>query len=222
MYSSKPTGAATWLVDGDVAATQRHIDRDMQAAGAGKFPVFTFYRYYASSGADATAYRAWVTAAADAIGKHSGPAVVVLEPDLFALQERSDANAILDAAIGIIKSRAPRAALFLDIGHSAWLPSTTVVSRAKSYRNFAQIDGWASNTSNFQPTSREEAYARELFAATQKPAIIDTSRNGLGRAPSVIHNPPESEWDPGARFAWHAAGSAVLFNYHNKPYDEGD
>jgi hypothetical protein len=223
MFSSKSTGAATWLINGDTGSTQGQINSDMNAAGASKFPVFTFYRYYNGSGTDANAYRGWVTAAAQAIGSHSGGyAVVVLEPDSFALQNRSDVNDVLNTAIGIIKEKAPNAALFLDIGHSAWLSSGAVLMRAKGYSNYALIDGWASNTSNFQPTPQEETYAMQLFAGSGKPGIIDTSRNGLGRLPSTIINPPRSEWEPGAPFAWHPDKPGVYFNYHNKPWNEGD
>jgi hypothetical protein len=223
MFWSNPTAAATWLVNPDTGMTQSQIDADMNAAGNNRFPVFTFYRYFLGSGTNAAAYQGWATAAAMAIGRHpSQYAVVVLEPDSFALQNQPDVNQVLDAAIATIKQQAPNAALFLDIGHSAWLASDTVVQRAKSFRNYALIDGWASNTSNFQPTSNEENYARQLYGASGKPAIVDTSRNGLGTIPSTIINPPANEWAVGASFAFHPSDPAFYFNYHNKPSDERD
>jgi cellulase/cellobiase CelA1 len=194
----------------------------MNAAGSARFPVFTLYRYYTNSGTDATAHRAWVTAVAEAVGKHANNAVLVLEPDAFALKDRPDVDAVLDAALGILAEKAPNAAVFLDIGHSKWLIADAVVARAKGYKNFASIEGFASNTSNFQATAQEEAYARQLFASANKPTIIDTSRNALGRQPATIFNPPDSEWDPGPPFAFHPNDPAVFFNYYNKPSNERD
>jgi endoglucanase len=222
MHSSKPTGAATWLVNADPGASRSLIDADMNAAGDARFPVFTLYRYYPNSGTNAAAHKSWVTSIAELIGKHQNLCVVVLEPDAFALKERADVDAVLDVAIGILKEKAPNAALFLDVGHSDWLAASAVVSRAKAYANFSKIEGFALNTSNFQATDKEVAYARQLHAMTDKPSIIDTSRNGLGRVPSTIFNPPESEWDPGPKFAFHPDDPAVLFNYYNKPSNERD
>jgi hypothetical protein len=223
-YSSKSTGAATWLVNADARATQTAIDSDMKAAGSDRFAVFSLYRYAPNSGTNAAGHRAWIVAVAEAIARNGGTCVVVLEPDAFALgaKDRPDVDAVLNTAIGILKDQAPNAALFLDIGHSNWHPASTVLARAKAYSNYAKIDGWASNTSNFQPTSKEEAYARQLYDGSQKPTIIDTSRNGLGRVPSTIFNPPDSEWDPGPPFAFHPNDPAVLFNYYNKPSNERD
>ena len=224
MYSSKPTGAATWLVDADAAAMQRLIEADMRAAGANRFPVFSLYRYFPNSGANAASHRTWVTSIAETIGRAGGPAVVVLEPDAFALgtNERPDVDAVLNTAIGILKDKAPNAALFLDIGHSNWHPAGTVLSRAKAFSNYARIDGWASNTSNFQPMQAEINFARALHAGSNKPVIIDSSRNGRGTPPRTIFNPPDSEWDPGPPFAFHPQEPAVLFNYYNKPSNERD
>lgn len=222
MYSSKPSGAASWLVSEDPNACKALIDSDMAAAGPERFPVFSLYRYFPNSGTDAVEYASWLGVVAAALGQHRGVCVVVLEPDAFALRERADVDTVLDQAIEVLASRAPNAAIFLDIGHSNWLGAEAVIARVKNYRSYAKIAGWALNTSNFQPTEREVGYARALFASSQKPSIIDTSRNGLGRTPSTIFNPPESEWDPGPPFAWHPDDPAVLFNYYNKPSNERD
>ena len=224
-YSTKPTGAATWLVNADARATQTTIDSDMKAAASSnKFAVFSLYRYQPNSGTDAAGHRAWVTAIAEAIARNPGTCVVVLEPDAFALgtRERPDVDTVLDTAVGILKEKAANAAVFLDIGHSNWIPAPMVLSRAKSYSNYAKIDGWATNTSNFQAMAAEVAFAKQLYEGSNKPAIIDTSRNGLGRQPSTIFNPPDSEWDPGPTFAFHPSDPAVLFNYYNKPSNERD
>jgi hypothetical protein len=222
MYSSKPTGAATWLVNGDSGSARGKISSDMNAAGQSKFPVFTLYHFNKDSGTSASAYHDWVSAIADEIGKHNGNAVVVVEPDSFALNNVSGVDNVLDDAIAVLKQKAPNAAVFLDVGHSNWLSAGGVVSRAKNYPHYAQIDGWATNTSNFQPEANEEAYGKNLFSQSGKPSIIDSSRNGLGTVPSTIINPPANEWKPGPTFAFHSADSGVLFNYYNKPSDERD
>lgn len=222
VYSSKPTGAANWLVNGDSGSARGKISSDMNAAGQSKFPVFTLYHFNKDSGTSASAYHDWVSAIADEIGKHNGNAVVVVEPDSFALNNVSGVDNVLDDAVAVLKQKAPNAAVFLDVGHSNWLSAGGVVSRAKNYPHYAQIDGWATNTSNFQPEANEEAYGKNLFSQSGKPSIIDSSRNGLGTVPSTIINPPANEWKPGPTFAFHPADSGVLFNYYNKPSDERD
>jgi len=222
MFSSKATGAATWLVNGDSGAARGQIGSDMNAAGKSKFPVFTLYHFNKESNTSASAYHDWVSAIADEIGKHDGNAVVVVEPDSFALNNVAGVDGVLDDAVAVLKQKAPNAAVFLDIGHSNWLSAGGVVSRAKGYPHYAQLDGFASNTSNFQPEPNEEAYAKNLYAQSGKPVIIDSSRNGLGTVPTTIHNPPADQWKPGPTFAFHPEDSGVLFNYYNKPSNEND
>jgi len=222
MFSSKGTGAATWLVNGDSGAARGQIGSDMNSAGKSKFPVFTLYHFNKESNTSASAYHDWVSAIADEIGKHDGNAVVVVEPDSFALNNVSGVDGVLDDAVAVLKQKAPNAAVFLDIGHSNWLSAGGVVSRAKGYPHYAQLDGFASNTSNFQPEPNEEAYAKNLYLQSGKPVIIDSSRNGLGTVPTTIYNPPADQWKPGPTFAFHAEDSGVLFNYYNKPSNEND
>jgi len=222
MFSSKPTGAATWLVSGDTGAVRGQIGNDMNAAQTSKFPVFTLYHFNMGSGTSASAYHDWVSQVADEISKHSGNAVVVVEPDSFALRNVTGVDDVLDDAVHVLKQKAPNAAVFLDIGNSNWLNPAGVVSRAKAYPHYAEIDGWASNTSNFQAEANEEAFAQNLYSASHKPTIIDSSRNGLGKTPSTIINPPANEWQPGPKFAFHPDNPAVFFNYYNKPSNERD
>jgi endoglucanase len=219
-WANATTEAATWLLGGGTPATT--VTRNMTAAGASKFAVFTTY-YSVNVNPNATGFATWIDGIGKAIGAQSNPAVVVLEPDAYPGAGSNQAkHDMLNAAIGTLKQDAPNAAVFLDIGNSGWLSAQTIATKVKTYSNYALIDGWASNTSNFHPTPNEVTYAQQLWALTCKPTIIDTSRNGLGKMPSTIINPPASEWAVGASFAWWPDNPAVFFNYHNKPWNESD
>jgi|GEM_PF-3695102 len=228
MYSSNPTGAATWIGDwGDMPSVVR--DEMDAAAAQGRFVVFSTY-YSVDLNPDESGFIAWIEGVASAIGSSPGPTVVALEADAFPSAGDDEAkHRMLDRAIGILKQSAPNAAVFLDIGHSAWLDAQSVVDRARTYQNYALIDGWASNTSNYNPTENEIAYADALYALSGKPTIIDTSRNGCDHPPNIpVHNPPQCTggqtsncWCEGQPFQFHD-DPAVLFLYYNKPSDEPD
>jgi hypothetical protein len=219
-YGESQPPAARWLLFQYSGKNARY---DMKTSAKEKtFPVFSFYALLAAP--NHQAYKKWLITEAEAIGSYKNICVVVLEPDRFASDPKNDS--ILDWAIETIKSKAPNAAVFLDIGHSRWIPYKEIVKRVKKYNSYGMIDGFASNVSNFRPDKDEAAFAQKLFKATGKPVIIDTSRNGLssrtGKCPTTVHNPPRSQWEPGAPFAFHPKEKHILFNYHNKPHHEKD
>jgi len=222
MYASSATVvAATWLGRGwtDGQTLTNTIKRDMTNAGSSRFAVFTTYYSLNMNPFDGY-FLQWIETAARAIGSQNTVAILVLEADAFAGR---GALSLLDQGIGLIKKNAPNAAVFLDIGHSAWLGAEDVASKAKGFANYDLIDGWASNVSNYQPDANEAAYAARLCAVTGKPTIVDTSRNGLGRVPSVIHNPPRSEWAPGKTTPFlPPQPCGVVLSYYNKPSNESD
>ena len=219
-YGDSEPPAARWLL---INYDGKNAIQDMKAAAKLKrFPVFSFYAILASP--DVGKYKKWLITQAEAIGSCDNVCVVVLEPDRFASDKKNDP--LLDWGIETIKSKAPNAAVFLDIGHSRWIPYKDIVNRVKKYKSYEMLDGFASNVSNFRPDKDEAAFALKLFKATGKPVIIDTSRNGLssrtGKCPTTVHNPPRSQWEPGAPFAFHPKEKHILFNYHNKPHHEKD
>ena len=219
-YQESEPQAARWLL---IRYDGKNINRDMQQAERmRRFPIFSFYALLDTP--DETAYKKWLKVQAEAIGKYSSPCIVVLEPDRFASDPKNDT--ILDWSVQALKETAPNAAVFLDIGNSNWLSARIVAARVKKYKSYALLDGFSTNVSNFRPDKDEERYAEELYKLTKKPSIIDTSRNGLstatGKCPKTVHNPPRSEWKPGAIFRFHPKQPYVLFNYHNKPYHEKD
>jgi len=219
-YGKSEPPAARWLL---FNYSGQNAQSDMRAsAKEKKFPIFSFYALLAAP--NIQAYKKWVIEQAEAIGKYKNLCIIVLEPDRFASNTKNDP--ILDWAIATIKSKAPNAAVFLDIGHSRWIQPKDIVRRVKKYKSYEMIDGFASNVSNFRPDKDEAAFALKLFKTTKKPVIIDTSRNGLstktGKCPTTVHNPPRTQWEPGAPFAFHPKQKHILFNYHNKPYHEKD
>jgi len=219
-YGNSEPPAARWLL---IDYNGRIAKEDMKASlKEKKFPVFSFYSILAAP--NIPTYKEWVITQAEAIGSCKNICVIVLEPDRFATNSKNDP--LLDWAIETIKSKAPNAALFLDIGHSNWISCKDIVKRVKNYKSYKMIDGFASNVSNFRPDKDEAAFALKLFKATGKPVIIDTSRNGLstrtGKCPSTVHNPPRNQWEPGKPFAFHPKEKHIIFNYHNKPHHEKD
>lgn len=226
MFSSENTGAAKWLYPGmyanEVRISRAAIASLMDASGDNAFPVITIYQCLHCGGVDFDAYFAWIEELSIMISEKPGEVVLVIEPDTFAMSASNDEmNDILDKTCGIIGDNAENAAIFLDIGHSGWMNAQEVWDIVSDYDNLHKIDGWASNTANFQPSDVEQRFADELFAFSGKPLIIDTSRNGCG-VPSTIHNPDPNEWCPGDDFDLHPDTPSIFFNYHNKPWDEED
>jgi endoglucanase len=183
-----------------VAATVGSRVATVHAAGA--VPVFVAYNIphrdcgsYSSGGASAAAsYQAWIRAFAAGLG--TGRAAVVLEPDALAqlsclsptLQaERLSllryATATLGAKAGI--------AVYIDAGHSGWIPAGTMAARLRS-AGIQSARGFSLNVSFFDSTTSEVAYGRSISAAVGGAHfVIDTSRNGQGLAPQRAWcNPP--------------------------------
>ncbi|MBN2340853.1 MAG: glycoside hydrolase family 6 protein [Deltaproteobacteria bacterium] len=228
MYSTEATGCASWLFpdmytdENQVRLSRAMIATPMEESGDDRFPVITIYQCLHCGGFDEDGYLAWIEELAVMISEKPGDVVLVIEPDTFAMSANDDEmNDILDKVCGIIADNAENAAVFLDIGHSGWIDAEGVFELVSQYENYDKIDGWASNTSNFQPMELEELFADELYELTDKPVIIDTSRNGCG-IPSTIYNPADDEWCPGDEFSVHEDNPAILFNYYNKPSDEED
>jgi hypothetical protein len=234
MYSSKPTGAATWLI-GWTGSVRDLVTSELDALNDNQFVVFSTYYSLSLDRTGPLSFPDWVVEIGEAIADRGGDAVIALEADAFLLKwDDSDTHNQLDQAIGDIKRDSPNTAIFLDIGHSAWGDAGEKVSRVQRYGNYDLIDGWASNTANFQTNEDEIDHARTLYNLTGKPVIIDTSRNGCGY-PGQTHNPPKccggtdcacscgnDCWCEGTEFGFLPDEPAVFFFYYNKPSDEGD
>ncbi|MFD7641388.1 glycoside hydrolase family 6 protein [Kitasatospora sp. NPDC059795] len=174
------------------------------AEQAGQTPVLVAYAIPnrdcggASAGGapDLASYDAW--AAKFAAGLGSSRSIVILEPDSIALttclnaQQQSDRFASLSRAVTAIRAAGPNAKVYLDGGHSTWNSASEQASRLRG-AGVLNADGFFTNVSNFNTTSGETAFARNVLSALGNPgnlhAVVDTSRNGNGPAGSVWCDP---------------------------------
>jgi endoglucanase len=200
---------ADWFGEwsGDVGSAVDARVTEITAAGA--LPVLVAYNipfrdcgHYSAGGQnDPDSYRQWITAFADGIGDR--PAAVIVEPDGLALTDCLDATqtterfALLAFAVETLEAK-PQVAVYIDAGHSNWLPAAEAARRLE----FAGIDGaagFALNVSNFQRTEDLIAFGRDVSTAIGDPAgthfVLDTSRNGNGpwesTDPETWCNPPD-------------------------------
>ncbi|WP_240665952.1 glycoside hydrolase family 6 protein [Agromyces sp. LHK192] len=147
-------------------------DRDCGGASAGGLPP--------------AEYEDWIDEIARTLRP---PAAVVLEPDALALApECDDPDARIDQVADALDALGRSgAAIYLDGGHSAWLPPDRMADLLRR----AGVDharGFATNVSNTQSTDAELEYASALSTALGgSHAVIDVSRNGAGP-------PADGEW----------------------------
>ncbi len=146
-------------------------------------------QYSAGGASDSDAYLAWIRSFADGIGDRR--AAVVLEPDALPLLRQCLSEVdqgkrleLIRQAVLVLDER-PGVAVYIDAGHSNWVPAQEMAERLK----LAGIDkarGFALNTSNFQPDAELIAYGQAVIAALgiETHFIIDSGRNGNGPAPA--------------------------------------
>ena len=157
-----------------------------RAAAAGKTGSLVVYAIpgrdcgnHSAGGVATSAYAGWIDTIAAGI---TGEPIIVLEPD--ALAQLGDCSGQGDRA-GYLKYAAQKLSeaggrVFIDIGHSGWLPAGTAAARLNEI-GFQHAEGFALNTSNYQTTADSRAYGETVSAAVGgKPFVIDTSRNGNG------------------------------------------
>lgn len=191
---------ALWLGDWlrDVRGTT--AARISDAREAGSVPILVAYNIpnrdcgqHSSGGAtSASAYRAWISQLARAIG--DAPAAVVLEPDALAgmdclsRSDRAERLALMRDAVMRL-SALPQTAVYIDAGNSNWHSAAKMARRLKS-AGIARARGFALNVSGFEPTPRAAAYGRAISKRTAAAHfVIDTSRNGVGPAGGEWCNP---------------------------------
>lgn len=139
-------------------------------------------------------YRRWIDEIATAL--RAAPDVqkiVVLEPDSLALAPQCGNVAERAAQLhdAVERLQAPRSWIYLDGGHSAWLPPSRMAELIRLVDVNGKVRGFATNVSNYQSTHAEFEYARAVAAELDgMHAIVDTSRNGAASAGSQWCNPP--------------------------------
>jgi endoglucanase len=193
--ASKPQASwyGSWSAD-ITTVVQNYVNASERA---GELPLLVAYnvpnrdcgQYSAGGASDAKGYIEWITAFAAGIGERR--AVVVLEPDAVPLLKQclSEPDQVkrlelIHSAVAILEAR-PGVSVYIDAGHSNWVPAQEMAERLKG----AGIDkarGFALNVSNFQPDAELIAYGKAVIAALGTPShfIIDSSRNGNGPAPT--------------------------------------
>ncbi|MGJ6126754.1 glycoside hydrolase family 6 protein [Mycolicibacterium sp. Y3] len=136
-------------------------------------------------------YRLWTAELARGFG--SFPVTIIIEPDGLVsadclsapLQhERLD---LLRFAVGTFTQN-PNAVVYIDGGHSRWLPAEKLAERLSSV-GLSKARGFSLNVSNFLTTEEEAAYGEKVSSLTGGSSyVIDTSRNGTGPAPAAPLN----------------------------------
>jgi endoglucanase len=87
----------------------------------------------------------------------------------------------------------PHTYVYVDAGHSAWLPAEEAATRLKA-AGAEEAQGFSLNVSNYQGTAELIAYGKQVSAVLgAKHFVIDTSRNGNG-PPQVANPNSENNW----------------------------
>ena len=181
------TPQASWVTASDAAEASAGVaDYTGRAAAAGATPLLAVYAIpgrdcgsHSGGGTDEAEYRAWVEQVAGAM---VGEPWVVLEPDalpqLGSCDGQGDRVGMLADAARILDEAGAR--VYLDVGHSAWLPAADAASRLQQV-GLDHLTGFALNVSNYRTTEESRAYGEEVSALTGGlPFVVDTSRNGNG------------------------------------------
>lgn len=211
------TPAAYWLDEafpaGKATSTVARIAGSAQSAGS--MPVFALYAIphrdcgsFAAGGfASAAGYKQWIDAIAAGLG--SMPAAFILEPDALDMadclsaDQRQERFGLMRYAVDTLTAN-PAAVVYIDGGHSRWLPAEEIANRLNQV-GISKARGFSLNTSNFYTTSEEIGYGEAVSALTGgSHYVIDTGRNGAGPAPES----PLNWCNPSGR----ALGSAPTTN----------
>ena len=185
---------AKWIGNWDT-----NVQSDVDAmtttiTGTGAIPLFVAYNIPQRdcgglSGSNTTtsdAYKSWITAFANGIGARH--AAVILEPDALAAMDclnATDQQMRLDLLKYAVQAFAAKGSItvYLDAGHPAWQPASTMASRLTS-AGIAMAQGFSLNVSNFLLTSDNVSYGTQISSLVGgKHFVIDTGRNGLGPTP---------------------------------------
>ena len=167
------------------------------AERAGQLAVLVAYnvpnrdcgQYSAGGASDSGAYAKWIEGFAEGIGQRR--AVVILEPDALPLLEQCLSKAdqaqrleLIHHAVEVLEAR-PGVAVYLDAGHSNWVPADAMAERLRR-AGIERARGFSLNVSNFEADAALIAYGNEVIETLGGDVhfIIDSSRNGNGPAPT--------------------------------------
>lgn len=166
--------------------------RARAARQAGAVPVVVAYAipqrdcggYSAGGAGTPEGYTRWIDGLAR--GLAGGRAAVVLEPDALAMLDCLPAAA-QEVRLGLLRGAVTRlatggqVAVYLDAGHSRWVPAATMADRL-ARAGVAGARGFSLNVSNYGLLPDELRYGDDLSARGAGHFVVDTSRDGNGPA----------------------------------------
>lgn len=174
-----------------------------RAAAADAVPLLVAYNipdrdcgsFSGGGAADAGDYRAWVADVAAGLG--GSPAIVVLEPDAIphlitgcagSEQERFD---LLAGAVDAFTAAGAR--VYVDAGNPGFTGDPAATAEALERAGVLRAAGFSLNVANFYTTEASVEYGTAISDALGGGVrfVVDTSRNGAGRAPQPVDGSPE-------------------------------
>lgn len=192
-YLAKQPTAYWLLPENDpaesVGATIAHLAHEARAQSA-RLAVVVYglpgrdCGSHSAGGLAPDAYADWTAAIGTALAEvQDVEPLVILEPDSLAaapgcgnVDER-----VADLRVAIDALEAEHTWIYLDGGHSNWLPVDEMASLIARVSEAGAVRGFATNVSNYNGTDAEKAYAHALAGRLGgMHALIDTSRNGAG------------------------------------------
>jgi len=190
-------GGADWIGEWTPYAENWVRTRVTQIQKTGSLPVFIAYNLpkrdcgqYSAGGLEtADTYEKWISGLAHGIGDRR--AAVIIEPDSLGLlkwrnclspADQKERLELLRFAVHAFASLG-NTAVYLDAGHSEWIPVVEMAERLKA-AGIAEADGFSLNVSNYKTTEAEKNYGKEISKHLGgKHFVIDTGRNGKGPPP---------------------------------------
>lgn len=178
---------------------------------------------HSAGGLDPASYAEWTSLIGRALrNAQDVQKIVILEPDSLALAPECGnvAERVEQLSGAVDRLTGVNTWIYLDGGHSAWLPAQQMADLIRQVGVLDRIRGFATNVSNYQTTSDEFDYAREVSRLLGGAhALVDTSRNGAGPAGAEWCNPPgRLVGDPGGTYG----DDVVDTNLWIKPPGESD
>lgn len=182
---------AHWLTGDEVDLGNEVQTVIAQAQSLNATPLFVAYNIpkrdcmsHSGGGAiDASSYLEWIQTITANIG--DTVAIVILEPDALSLStcltfdEQEERYDLIKTALQLLKSQS-KAIVYVDAGHSNWIPSFDMVNRLNRV-DIHIADGFSLNVANYYMTEDIIKYGEGLSRQLNDiHFVIDSSRNGLG------------------------------------------
>lgn len=198
-YNLAATSSGIWLggYASDGQAVQRITTEGQQT---GTVPQFVLYAipgrdcgsFSAGGVASDAKYRAWVDSVSAGIGNRL--AVIIVEPDAISFcnnaTTRASWSALMTYAAKTISTNNPNAVMYIHAGSGRPEPTVNDMAQRLVDSGIVYMRGFAMNVASLGTNAEEMAYGDQLVARLaalgypNKHYVIDTSRNGVGRAPN--------------------------------------